>query len=99
MTVDLQKQPVTADGKIYHTIAEYQQSGAAAEMMQGVTNPNGNIVSVNGTQTLLYHIPPADSTGIGGDSYLFIHNDLIYQVGINPDNPLAIQMLNSINWQ
>ncbi|HFC10818.1 MAG TPA: hypothetical protein ENJ75_01320 [Candidatus Kaiserbacteria bacterium] len=99
MTVGLQKQPVLADRKIYHTIVKYQQSGTPAKMMQGVTHPDGNIVSVNGMQALLYHIPPADFPGTGGDVYLFIHNDLIYEVGIDPNNPLSIQILNSIHWQ
>lgn len=98
MTVGLQKQPVAANGKIYHTIAEYQQSGTAAQMVQGVSNPNGELTTVNGMQALLYHIPPADSTGIGGDSYFFIKDDLIYEVGINPNDPLAIEMLKSISW-
>ncbi|HFC10821.1 MAG TPA: hypothetical protein ENJ75_01335 [Candidatus Kaiserbacteria bacterium] len=97
MTVNLIKQPVLADRKIYHTIAKYQQSGTPAKMRGG---NNGNIVSVNGTQALLYHTQqPSDETGIRADGYLFIHNDLIYEVGIDPNNPLSIQILNSIHWK
>ena len=99
MTVGLQKQPIVANGEIYHSVAEYQQSGAAAQVGQGSPNPNGELTTVNGTSALLYHIPPADSTGIGADEYIFIHNDLLYEVGINPSDPFAVKILDSVRWQ
>ncbi|MDB5190107.1 MAG: hypothetical protein JWN49_433 [Parcubacteria group bacterium] len=99
MTVGLQKQPVTANGKIYHTIAEYQQSGIAAQMVQGASTPNGELVTINGTQALLYHFPPSDMTGIAADDYFFINNDLIYEVGINPKDPYADKIIKSVSWK
>lgn len=99
MTVNLLRQPVAlAGGKTYHTVAEYQQSGIAGKMVQGATNPNGDIVTVNGAQALLYHFPPSDMTGIAGDSYFFVKNDLIYEVGVNPSDPYNNEILQSISW-
>src|ERR1700754_2224634 len=48
-SVILQRQPTEADGAIYHTIAEYAQSGAADRSIQGLSPPKGQLVSVNGT--------------------------------------------------
>lgn len=93
------RQPVTASGTIYHTIADYQKSGTAAKMVQGVANPNGELVTVNGTQALMYHFPAGDATDISGDSYFFIKNDLIYEVGFNSVEPFKQEMLGSISWK
>lgn len=98
MTVGLQKQPVATNGKIYHTIAEYQQSGVATKMVQGATNPKGDLVTISGAQALLFHFPESDSTGITSDSYFFIKNDLIYSVGINANDPFSDAILQSISW-
>jgi hypothetical protein len=98
MTVGVQKQSVVASGKIYHTIAEYQQSGRAAMMVQGVSNPNGELVTVNGSQALLYHYPRSDMTGLTTDGYFFIKDDLIYDVGMNPDDQYKNEILQSISW-
>lgn len=97
MTVGLQKQPVAANGKIYHTIADYQKSGVADQMIQGATN-KGELVTINGSQALLFHLPPSDMTGIAADDYFFIKNDLIYEVGINPNDPYKNEILQSISW-
>ena len=100
LTVGLQKQPVEANGKIYHTIADYQQSGVAAHMAQGATNPKGELVTVNGTQALLFHFPSSESTGFGpADSYSFIKDDLVYEVGVNPSDSNQERMLQSISWK
>lgn len=98
MTVGLQKQPVAANGKVYHTIAEYQQSGVADQMVQGATD-KGELVTVNGMQALLFHFPPSDMTGVAADDYFFIKDDLIYEVGFNPNDPNKDAILQSITWK
>ncbi len=98
-SLTLQKQPVTANGKIYHTIQEYKESGVADSMIQGIPKPIGELIMVNGVQALKYHFPAGDATDTSSDSYIFIKNDLIYQFGFNSDDPYKEKMLNSITWQ
>ena len=99
LEVDIQRQPVSfAKGKIFHSITELQQSGVLAKLMQGVTNPNGDLVTVNGTPALLFHAPRSDYTGDLTDSYYFIKNDLIYEVAVNVDDSYAQKMVESISW-
>ena len=97
--VVLQKQPIVADGEIYHTIAEYQESGTAAQMVQGVADPDGTLVTVNGVQALMYTFPAGDATDGSVDEYIFINNDLFYYVSFNTADPYKKQMLESITWQ
>lgn len=98
--VSLQRQPVElAQGQVYHTIAEYQKSGTAAQMIQGTPNPDGEIVTVNGVQALVYHIPPGDVSDVSINSYFFIKDDLIYHISLNGDNSVEKAMLKSIVWQ
>jgi hypothetical protein len=99
LEVDIQRQPATfANGKVFHTVAEFQQSGVAAKLIQGITNPNGDLVTVNGTQALVFHSPRSDYTGALTDSYYFIKDDLIYEVAVNLDDPYAQKMIESISW-
>ena len=97
--VVLQKQPIVADGEIYHTIAEYQESGTAAQMVQGVADPDGTLVTVNGVQALMYNFPAGDATDGSVDEYIFIKNDLIYYVSFSGADPNEKEMLQSISWQ
>ena len=97
--VRLQKQPVGADRTIYHTILDYKNSGAAAKMVQGATNPQGDLVIINDMEALLYHFSPSELTGLAGDSYFFIRNDLIYEIGFDPNDPYKDLMLQSISWK
>ncbi len=94
----LQKQPITASGKIYHTIAEYQSSGTAAQMIQGASNPNGQLVGIeSGEQALFYPLPANPDTGTDPiDSFTFIKNDLIYSVSFDANDPNERAMLESI---
>ncbi len=98
--VTLQKQPITASGKIYHTIAEYQSSGTAAQMIQGASNPNGQLVGIeSGEQALFYPLPANPDTGTDPiDSFTFIKNDLIYSVSFDANDPNERAMLESIAW-
>jgi hypothetical protein len=98
-SVVLVKQPVGADGAIYHAIADYQSSGAAAVGMQGVPDPNGELTSVNGMQALIYHFPEGDATDAPVDEYVFMHDDLIYRVALNANDPSEQGMLASITWR
>lgn len=96
--ITLQRQPVLANGEIYHTVAEYQRSGAAAQMVQGAPNPNGELVMVNGVEALKYYFPPVDVVGVSTEAYFFIKNNLIYEVSLIADNPDGKAMLQSIAW-
>ncbi|OYV63745.1 MAG: hypothetical protein B7X03_00695 [Parcubacteria group bacterium 21-58-10] len=99
LEVDIQRQPVSfANGKIFHSVTEFQQSGVPAKLMQGFTNPNGDLVTVNGTPALLFHAPRSDYTGALTDSYYFIKDDLIYEVAVNIDDSYAQKMIESISW-
>jgi len=52
LQIDIQRQPVSfANGKVFHSVAEFQQSGVPAKLIQGMTNPNGDLVTVNGATT------------------------------------------------
>lgn len=97
--VTLQRQPVIANGKIYHTVAEYQKSGTAAQLMPEAPSPNGELVTVNSVQALAYHLPPGDIVAISSDSYFFIKNDIVYEISFSGDDPNGKAMLQSITWQ
>ncbi len=98
-SVVLVKQPVGANDAIYHTIADYQSSGAAAVGVQGVADPSGRLISVNGMQALYYRFPAGDATDAPVDEYVFIHDDLIYRVALNADDQSEQGMLTSIKWR
>ena len=99
--VTLQKQPVTASGKIYDTIVAYQSSGTAAQMVQGAPNPNGDLMTIQSGEQGLFYSSPADiDTGADpSDSFTFIKNDLIYEVSFDANDPNEQAMLESIAWQ
>lgn len=97
--VTLQRQPVLANREIYHTVSEYQRSGAAAQMVQGALNPDGELVTVSGAQALMYRFPPGDIMETPStEVYFFIRNDLIYKVGLIVGDPGGKAMLQSIAW-
>jgi PsbP-like protein len=98
-SVMLEKQPLSmADGTIYHTVVEYQQSGIAAKTLQTVPDTKGELVTVNGMQALKYYLPAGDATDAAVNDYLFIKDDLVYEIGFNANNPYKDQMLRSITW-
>lgn len=99
LEVDIQRQPVSfTNGRVFHSVAEFQQSGVPAKLIQGMINPNGDLVTVNGTSALLFHAPRSDYTGALADSYYFIKDDLIYEVAVNLDDPYAQKMIESVSW-
>lgn len=97
--VIIRKQPIVASGYVYHTIAEYQQSGIAAQMVQGVPNPDGKLVIVNGMQALMYYFPPGDASDASIDSYFLIKDEFIYEVLFNAGDPNKKAILQSIAWR
>jgi hypothetical protein len=97
--VILERQPIVASGEIFHTIAAYRQSGVAAQMVQGATEPDGALVKVNAMQALEYHFPAGDASDVAHDAYFFIRDDLIYEVDLSSSDPYEGGMLNSIMWR
>ncbi|HWA92088.1 MAG TPA: hypothetical protein VG889_18760 [Rhizomicrobium sp.] len=98
-SVVLVKQPTEADGKIYHEVADYDQSGAADRSIQGISPPKGKRLTVGGKEALFYHFPPGDASDASVDEYVFIHDDLIYRVSLDAADPGAQRMLASIAWR
>lgn len=97
--VTLQRQPVVASGQVFHTIVEFQKSGYPDLVVQGVPDPVGKLVIVNGVQALAYHTLPGDVVEVPGDIYFFIKDNLVYEFSFDASDPNEKTMLESIIWQ
>lgn len=97
--VNLQRQPVVASGQIFHNVADFYKSGYPDLVTQGIPDPVGRLVVVNGTQLLTYHTFPGDTGDYSGDIYFFIKDDLIYEFSFDAADPNEKMMLESITWQ
>lgn len=97
--VTLIRQPVISGGTIYHSAEEYQQSGVPQQMVTGATNPSGTIVELNSGDAVEFSFPKGDATDTGFEDYYLIHNDLIFEVALNDNDPLEQAILNSIQWR
>jgi hypothetical protein len=99
VSVVLQRQPVAADGIIYHNVAEFTRSGAAAQIVNGASNAEGDLLAVNSRQAVLFDLPPGDANDTHQHEYFFIDNDLIYEIGVDADDPYANEMISTMGWK
>jgi hypothetical protein len=89
------KQPITYQGTeypVYHTASEYRQSGIGK--VKGYPDPVSELVSINGQNAI--HYPLTEGQGV--EEYLFIHNDVVYEVMLKGNDPYTMKIAQGLNF-
>jgi len=82
------KQPMSYRGQVYRSLEDYTKAGFA----QG----SSGIVSVNGFNALHFHHHASSmQEDAPYEQYMFIRNDLIYQLDLKTDDPFRDEILHS----
>lgn len=97
--VILKRQPVVASGKIFHNVVDFYKSGYPDLIIQGIPDPKGTVLSMNGKQVLTYRVPAGDVINVPEDVYFFVKNDIIYQFSFDASDQNEKAILESIAWQ
>ncbi len=95
--VNIARQPLIYNGQVYHSVEEYIQSGFAEG---GDSRSAGELVTVQGMRAVHFrfrHAIPSQEDA-PHEQYLFIKNDLIYEVDLKTNDPYREEILQSFRF-